>query len=363
MNKTIFIFRWIMLVVAMLSSFYAQAYPGESIVLDPVTGNYTITYWDGTTYEDEKTGRVTPPGLEQTTLVPAFYVKPTLRSSFKLKESGSMYYSYSLSNGKSAKQAIVGISLEQVGQLTGERAMPPVTATVSEVEKVFFTNMSSIDSPDEWLGNIRRANGQSRIVWRPGERLDAKSGILPGRSESGFAFSSPDLPGISFARMTGIGNGVVGYTGEGPAADSAILVELERMEANNFIARPAAIPVISVPSPFNAAVLLDRIQTQMHTWIVMQLLDATFSSQLDRYLTAAVDAYRHNQPKAGKEHIQTLRKMLKKEHDDADRDDDKEDGKHEGKSEDKSKRILIDRLAARVLDFDLKYVLKRMGDD
>ena len=360
--KTTNKFHWIMTTFALLSSLKVQAYPGESIVLDPVTGDYTITYWDEVTYPDNGSGKEMPPGLKETTFMPATYVKPTIRSKFKLKESGSVYYSYSLSNGKSAKQAIVGISLEQIGQLAGERAMPPVTASVSEVEKAFFANMSSIDSPDDWLGNIRRANGQSRIVWGSGERLDANRGIRPGHSESGFAFSSPDLPGISMARMSGLGE-VFGYTGDGPALDSAINDELERLRKNNFVARPAAIPAIAVPTPFNAAVLLDRIQTQMRTWIAMQLLDASFSSQLDRYLTAAADAYRHNQPMAGKEHIQTLRKMIKKEHEDADKDDEKEDGKHEGKNDDKNKRIPIDRLAARVLDFNLKYVLKRMGGE
>jgi len=48
---------------------------------------------------------------------------------------------------------------------------------------------------------------------------------------------------------------------------------------------------------------------------------------------------------------------------DADKDDEKKDEKAEGKNDDKSKRMLIDRLAARVLDFDLKYVLKRMVGD
>ena len=94
----------------------------------------------------------------------------------------------------------------------------------------------------------------------------------------------------------------------------------------------------------------------------MQLLDASFSSQLDRYLTAAADAYRHNQPKAGKEHIQTLRKLLKKEHEDMGRDEEHESEKSQDKNDDKKPRM-IDRLAARVLDFDLKYVLKRMGGE
>lgn len=94
----------------------------------------------------------------------------------------------------------------------------------------------------------------------------------------------------------------------------------------------------------------------------MKLLDATFSAQLDRYLVAAADAYRHNQSKAGKEHIETLRKMLKKEHEDLGRDEEHESDKSQKKNDDKES-ALIDRLAARVLDFDLKYVMKRASGD
>jgi len=43
-------------------------------------------------------------------------------------------------------------------------------------------------------------------------------------------------------------------------------------------------------------------------------------------MVAAADAYRHNQPKAGNEHIETLREMLKREHKDLDRDDDENNG-------------------------------------
>ena len=54
--------------------------------------------------------------------------------------------------------------------------------------------------------------------------------------------------------------------------------------------------------------------------------------------------------------------MLKREYADVDQDDedwDKDDDK--GKEKDKSR--LIDKLAAKVLDFDLKYIQKRLGDD
>ncbi|MDO8313565.1 MAG: hypothetical protein Q7T25_16660, partial [Sideroxyarcus sp.] len=139
-----------------------------------------------------------------------------------------------------------------------------------------------------------------------------------------------------------------------------IAKQIQALDDNDFVARNAAVPTIAVPTPFDPAVVIERIQTHTHTWIGMQLLDAAFSTQLDRYMAAAADAYRRNQPKAGKEHIETLRKMLRKEQPDADKEEGKDD---KGDDHDTNKRTLIDKLAARILDFDLKYVTKRMGGD
>lgn len=348
--KTLTKFCWSIGIVTMLASLYAQAYPGEGIVLDPVTGNYTITYWD----EEE------PAGLEQTTFVPATKIIPAIRCKFRLDGARDVAYSYTISNGAAAKQAIVGLSLEQTARVKGERDFPAVTATADEVEQAIFANMSALDSPESWSGNIYSVRGYSRIVWRLDE-LET-GGVKAGRTQAGFGFTSPALPGLSEARMKGIG-AVFGYAGDGPAMDSAIRPELDRLRKNNFIARNAAIPTIAVPTPFDAAVTLERIQTHMHTWIAKQLLDPAFSSQLDRYFQSAISAFRLNQPKVGKKHIQTMRELIKKEHADSDREDDKDDRGEKGDDHDKNKRDLIDRLAARILDFDLKYVTKRMDRD
>jgi len=53
-------------IVAMAISLYAQAYPGESIVLDPATGNYTITY----------RGDPNSTELSQTVFVPSTKIDP-----------------------------------------------------------------------------------------------------------------------------------------------------------------------------------------------------------------------------------------------------------------------------------------------
>lgn len=346
--KTLNKARWIIGILSMFVMLWAQAYPGENIVLDPATGNYIITYWD-----DEE-----PAGLEKTTFVPATKINPTIRSKFRLDGVDSVAYGYVLSNGASAKQAIVGFSLEQIGLVTGERGLPPPSAAATEVENVIFANMSAISSPEDWRGNIYRVRNQSRIAWRPGS-LQA-GGVHAGRTVAGFGFSSPALPGMSTARMKGLG-AVFGYAGEGPPADSAIIAELDRLIKNDFIAHPTAIPSIVVPVPFDAAVLLGRIQAHVQSWVGMQLLDASFAAQLDRYIAASADAYRYNQLKVGKEHIETLRKMLKKEHQDLGRDEEHESDSSQGR-DDGRKSALIDRLAARVLDFDLRYVLRRMGE-
>ena len=125
----------------------------------------------------------------------------------------------------------------------------------------------------------------------------------------------------------------------------------------DYIPRSAAVPTITVPVPFDAAVLLDRIRTHVATWPGKQLLDPAFAAQLDRTMVAAANAYRSNQPKAGKEHIKSLRKMLKREHKYLDHDAEDSDDTPEHKA---ATRLTIDRLAARVLDFDLRYVLKQM---
>ena len=122
------------------------------------------------------------------------------------------------------------------------------------------------------------------------------------------------------------------------------------------------VPTIAVSNPFDAAVLLERIQTQTHSWIDKQLLDAAFSSQLDRSFQSAISACRLNQPRVGKQEIQTMRKLIEKEQPNMGRDEEHESDKNQEKNGDQ-KSALIDRLAARVLDFDLEYVTKRMDDD
>jgi hypothetical protein len=341
--------------VAMAISYYAQAYPGEGIVLDPTTGNYTITY----------RGDPNSTELSQTIFVPATKIEPTIHSSFRMGEKGAIVYRYTVSNGVAAKQTILGFRLDQIiNPVVGELPFPHGSFTQAEEDAYDAALKAAITSPANWNGNIIRlpSDNLDRIAWRPKPGVPQTVGIQAGRTLTGFGFSSLDLPSMGLSQTDCLSD-VFGFPDEGPVDDSDVLDELNRLRDNDFITRPAAVPMIAVPAPFDAAVLLDRIQTQMHTWIGMKLLDATFSTQLDRSFQSAISAYRLNQPKVGKKQIQAMREMLKKEHADADREDDNDERSEKGDHDDKNKPILIDKLAARILDFDLKYVTKRMGGD
>jgi hypothetical protein len=335
-------------IAAMAISFYAHAYPGESIVRDPATGNYTITYVGDS-----------PTQLSQTIFVPSTKIVPTIRSSFRMGERGVIMYRYTVSNGTSAKQAIVGVVLDQIANpIVGEPVEPDVAATQATFNAYYAAEKAAIASPVDWIGSIIRIRSDNldRLAWRPKGGTLRTNGIQAGRTLSGFGFNSLDLPGVGPSQMDGMGE-VLGFPDDGPVGDSAVLAQMEQLRDNDFIARNAAVPTISVPVPFDVAVLLDRIRTHVDTWPGKQLLDPAYAAQLDRYMVAAANAYRLNQPKAGRENIESVRRLLEHEHRFLDHDDEDNDDTAEHKA---ATRLTIDRLAARVLDFDLRYVLKRM---
>jgi hypothetical protein len=344
-------FRLLFCSLIIVTSLSAYAYPGESIVLDPTTGDYIVTYWD----EEE------PAGLEKGIFIPSTKINPSVQSRFFMGEKGAVSYRYNVHSNSSSRQIIGTVRFELPQRIIGSQDWPKInreTITEAQLTTIYDANGAALSTPDGWSGGIYSRNGY-RISWNSSP--DPDTGIRPGSTLDNFGFSSQALPGVGFAQLVG-DHPPRGWSGHGPTEKSAIKSELERLEDNDFVPRNAAIPTIAVPDPFDAAVLLERIQSHMHTWIDMKLLDATFSSQLDRYFQSAISAYRLNQPKVGKKQIQTMRELLKKEQPDLGRDEEHESGKNQ-ESNDERKSALIDRLAARILDFDLKYVTKRISGD
>jgi hypothetical protein len=337
----------------MMVSVFAQAYPGENIVRN-TAGDYVITYWN-TDLE--------PPGLETTTFITSTKIVPTVQSRFTTDRTGSIVYRYSVSNGIQGKQVLGMIILDPVNSVIGTRdesKMGIATAAESAAAMAIFrANKAALATPAGWDGSVAFGdevptdNGM-RISWS--SSVEHSTGLKPGSTVRGFGFSSYALPDIIVAELTGDAP-VHGWSGEGPDESSEIYNQIEEVIKNNFVPRNVAVPSIPVPVPYDAAVLLDRIRTQVAAWPGKQLLDPVFATHLDRHLVAAANAFRNNQPKAGKENIESLRRMLDHEHNYLDHDDEDNEDTPEHKH---ATRNTIDRLAARVLDFDLRYVLKRM---
>jgi hypothetical protein len=227
------------------------------------------------------------------------------------------------------------------------------TITEAELATVYDANTAALATPEGWSRGFFSRNGY-RISWNSSPVPD--TGLRPGQTLDGFGFTSLALPGIGSGQFEG-DHPPRGWSGPGPTERSAIKSQLEQLEQNDFVSRLAAVPNIAVPVPFYAAPMLDRIRAEMNSWPAKQLLDTAYAAQLDRYMIAAAEAYRLNNTKAGKEHIKTIRKMLSKEHHNLDHDDEDDEDTEERKH---ATRFTIDRLAARVLDFDLRYVLRRM---
>ncbi|MDP2762399.1 MAG: hypothetical protein Q8O64_18695 [Sideroxyarcus sp.] len=328
------------------------ALPGESIVLNPNTGDYTITYWD---YPNSPRKQ-----LQQAIFVPSTKIDPLVKSTLKLRDDGVIAYTYRVTNGAISRQSLVAMRFDPVTDIVSALPLPKNEQDVdpNTMEQIIAAGMDALATPANWNGSSYTSEkGGLRISWSYAILRSVNDGLKPGNTQGGFGFTSRDIPGIGIAQLSGH-SPVPGWPDEGPEGD--IANEFEKIEQNDFVPRYTVVPAIAVPTPFDPAVTLERIQSHTHTWIGMPLLDATFSAQLDRYFQAAISAYRLNQPKIGKEHIQTMRELIKKEQADADREDDNDDRSEKGGHDDMNKRALIDKLAARVLDFDLKYVLKQM---
>lgn len=333
--------------------------PGESLVFDPASGDYTITYADNSG------------NLQQSKFVPATKIEPVVSSAFQLNGNGIIAYRYTIANGKAAKQPITMVSIYNISSFYNNQSLPPYLSGATLEAGLAVSKIWNVPivSPARWHGNASPDLAHASMVhvsWSfsteeyPNEKFHI--GVSPGERQTNFGFVSRDLPAIGQVKLWGDTPINEGYVDEGPNLLSVVGKQLNVLETNNFVLRKAAIPTITVPDPFDPAVTLNGIQTQMHTWISMQLLDAAFSSQLDRYFQSAIDAYRRNQPKVAKEDIEKVREMLKKEHQDLGRDEEHESEKSQEKNDD-MKLAMIDRLAALVLDFDLKYVLRRASGD
>lgn len=301
----------------------------ESFVIDPNTGDYHIRY--KSVYDGD---------LVEVTFVPATKIDPAFISKFKINDQSNIVYRYKVRNGEKSKQSLVTLVLD--------------ASNVYHKSQV---------TPKGWDGSsVPDYGGNGYTVgWSYDNLSTETSGIRPGQSQSGFGIESSDLPGIGTVRLNG-NTPIQGFPDPGPDPESSVGKQFNELHSKNFVLRPAAVPLIPVPNPFDAAAVLTSMQKHINQDLVtMNLIDPSFASQLDRLFRTAISAAKGGNTVALKGNLKDLRHMLKREHADVDQDDEDGGKDNDGKDKEKDKSRLIDKLAAKVLDFDLKYIQKRLG--
>lgn len=297
----------------------------EGISLDLTTGNYVITY-QGLNLESGTNL------WQRVIFVPATKILPSVTSKVRHLDQNTVLYSYAVRNNIKSQQALSAFSV-----------------TASQIDA------KTLVSPAGWEGQISQNYDSTgvRANWRY-PRHTAEDGLGRGQRESGFNFESTDLPGIDQMRFRGSAPTLV-FPDEGPKKEIADQLDVLTDPIKNSVYQIAAAPRISVPTPYDAATVLANIQKHLDTDLVgMKLVDPALVAQMDPWFATAIDAAKRNNTAGLRNALQELRRLLKQECADVDQEG------QEAETDDKpSPPARIAKLAARVLDFDLKYVQAR----
>lgn len=307
----------------------------EGVVLDLETGNYIVTYEAG----DEDT----PRGLYQTIYTPATKISPSVKSNFReFERTDAIAYVYKVKNGKDSKQNLGGILM----------------TTVSHV-------YPGLVAPRGWRGSIiTNVDGSGfRIGWHYSGSEDL-GGIVPGASLDGLELRSRDLPGIGIMQLRGA-TPIQAYAGDGPSEE--ISDQVTELDKKDFVPRTVALPKIPVPSPFNAAAVLTSLRKHVKNDLVkMQLIEPELANRLDQSFASAIEAASRGSSEGLLQELKALRHMLKGF---GETEEDEHAAKKKDDSDDREDKVKtgdwphpIAKLAVRVLDFDLKYIEKRVKE-
>lgn len=323
----------------------------ESIVLDPTTGDYTLTYC----CDDD--GNIAVAVFE-----PSTKVDPQITSSLEELKDGPIEYRFTVSISDERQRPLQAIYIDHVSSVPGADllASQGYELPVDQIQEIEKTAEKSLSIPDGWLGFVHPNHEEGlRIGWSRRDRLDAQYGeFAPGTSQKGFGFMSADLPDVSIVKFMSKRLSVRAYPGEGPDPDSEVGKALRKLEENDFVPRFAAVPAIEVPNPFDCALVLERIRDRIKSWPAQHLMDSDFNATMVNLLDDALSACRNSGPGNSQasaiRYLNEIRKELRKGYPGL-------EAEGTGPTQGESASQHDQRLAARVLDFDVTYVFNRLS--
>ncbi len=311
----------------------------ESLTLNPSTGNYLLRYMN----DDDV--------MVEMTVIPPTKVKPVLSSQFLGQTNGNTRYQYQVAVDSSSPQGLEDFWID-VSQAT----ISKVIAQLSDGPLGTPTGTAP-----GWRGEVSSSplQGFQRVAWSlriTGE--DETEGLRAGAKASGFVLDSTDLPGILVAELHGSAPSI-GFPGGSPG-ESPVGLELSEKVELAFVPRFAAAPLIPVRLPWNAAETIGALRFHVETWSrdELQQLEPTFGSQVSGWLFTISSAADRGDQQAALDGINGLLGLVRTT-------------QNKYKITDPTKipaegvaratpQWPITNLAARVLTYDLGYILNRL---
>jgi len=280
-----------------------------------------------------------------------------MKSQFSLNDDGGVAYRYTIENDEKNDQDIVSIVLNEVSQIIGSRDDRDFKITYGMdstwAASILKENSAALVSPPGWRGSITFGmyhKDNIRVGWNPlrdeGDR--SLAGIKPGMHLANFGFDSSALPGIGSAQMEGESSTPIQIQYDYDSSIS-IIDQLMKIEEHAHALDNAAVPAILIQTPFDPSETLTQLQDHMRKWVTASFLDRSFHATLSRSIQKAIKAYRNKDTQVAKEHLEATRKLIREE----------QPNIKKGMSAIRyaSRGLTIDILAARILDFNLKYVI------
>lgn len=340
--------------------------PGAQKQLDPATGDYVITY----TRDDG--------GTSTMMFEPRNKVIPFVSSAFSQGQDGRVKFVYRATNTVQSKQDLFGFGVSPVSDLSGSSLIktchdPRISGKLALQRQA----NQSVIRPPNWRSSVGDINptfcsegGDGTVLYEVHWTTFTESSqraMTSGQVERGLEFRSADLPGIGKAQISGLAsrdNEFPDDVTENEAL-SEIINEL-KSPAYLFVSRHVAVPTFPVPSAFAPSPVLQAIRDHMKAWPQQQLMDQGFWTVVDGLLASAISAANNGNTPSVISSLTQIRLELRKKFPDLDGTTGKDDPKPTEIPTDtvtfESFLLAHDqRLAARVLDFNVAFVTRRLS--
>lgn len=347
---------------------------GESITLDPQTGNYTVTYFGDPGASKGGTDR----------LITLIYdtpnkIKPDVKVQLRTGREQDIIYSYDVSNGKAAKQDIYAFSFTaRTGWFENSNLVTNATASSqfaagnlagtaqaleSKLAYAGIVESTRMNQSDKWLPEIifGESNKAFRMRWQAHPNQKPLDDIKPGQTRRGFGLALPYLPGYVKVNFSGDGKSF-GFPGAA-GGDSKIWKDLDKLMFGGTAPAPSVAslgPKILIPEPFNTKALATGISNDLASWVEAGQLSENLAQRLRLSLAAIGDAAERNNAggvagNAGR----VFQDLFSRHHGMNHRHIEEDDEEDHDKASKHANHPELSRLAARAIAFNTFQLVKR----